>query len=326
MSVKFKELLEFIKEYGKARNYKVFLVFVMISTFFWLLIKFSRQYTSIVKYPITYISIPNEVVWGDRPTEYLYMSTTASGFQHLSYALNRKEISLDLSRLRSLGDAQYFLLPKEQISSIIQQLPSDIGLIYRSPDSIYFDLSKKISKKIPVILKDSLLLSPSFQFTQNIIINPDSVTVSGPSSLVSKIDKVETELFFKDNIRKSSTTAVKLKSLGIDKVELSDTKVDVSLQVEQFTQNSINVPIIIRNVPKGYLLKIFPDEVKVTFNTGLSNFESVKQSSFRIVADYNKIKEGNTHIIPLEQVFINEKIVLIKIEPSEVEFLLRKIK
>jgi hypothetical protein len=325
MRVKFKELLEFLKEYGKARNYKVFLVFVMMSTFFWLLIKFSKQYTSIVKFPITYISIPDGVVWGDRGEEYLYMSTTSSGFQHLAYVLDRKEIELDLSKLRSLGNDQYFLLPREQISSIIQQFPSDLGLIYRSPDSIFFDLSKKIDKKIPVVLHDSLLLAPSFQFAKEVVVFPDSITISGPTSLVSKIDKIETELYFKDNIRESSTSAVMLKSLDIDKVELSDEKVDVTILVEQFTQNSINVPIIIRNVPKGYLLKIFPDKVKVTFNTSLSNFESVKQSSFRIVADYNKIKEGNSHIIPLEQVFMEDKIVLIKMNPSEVEFLLRKI-
>ena len=325
MSVKFKELLEFLKEYGKARNYKVFLVFVMISTIFWLLIKFSKYYTTIVKYPVTYISIPNGVVWGNREDEFLYISTTSSGFQHLSYALNSKEIDLDLSRLRNLGNDQYFLLPEEQISSIIQQFPSDLGLIYRGPDSMFFDLSKKIDRKIPVVLRDSLLLAPSFQFTHKVVVSPDSITISGPSSLVSKIDKIETELFFKENIRKSSTSSVRLKAFDLDKIELSNRRVDVSVKVEQFTQNSIDVPIIIRNVPKGYLLKIFPDEVKVTFNTGLSNFESVKQSSFRIVADYNKIEEGNSQIIPLEQVFINDKIVLIKIEPSEVEFLLRKI-
>ncbi|MCK5907776.1 MAG: YbbR-like domain-containing protein [Flavobacteriales bacterium] len=325
MSVKFKELLEFIKEYGRAKNYKVFLVFVMISSFFWLLIKFSKEYTSIVKFPVTYVSIPNGVVWGDRGEEYLYISTTTSGFQHLSYAFSTEEITLNLSRLRSLGNDQYFLLPKEQMNSIIQQVPSDLELTYRSPDSIFFDLSKKINKRIPVVLNDSLLLAPSFQFVEDIVISPDSITISGPSSMVSIIENVETELFFKDNIRKNSTSVVKLKSLGADRVEVSDNKVKVSMKVEQFTQNTINVPIIIRNVPKGYLLKIFPDEVAITFNTGLSNFESVKQSSFRVVADYIKIEEGNSQIIPLKQISIDNKIELIKFEPSEVEFLLRKI-
>ena len=325
MSVKFKELLEFIKEYSKARNYKVFLVFVMISTFFWLLIKFSKEYTTLVRFPIKYTSVPNDMVWGEIPKNSLHISTTASGFQHLGYAFGGKKIYLDMSKIRSLGNDQFFLLPEEQISSIIRQFPSNLELIYRSPDSIFFDLSKKINKKIPVVLNDSLILAPSFQFVEKAAINPDSITISGPASLVSKVEEIETELFFKENIRKNNTETVRLKPLNIDKVEISESIVNVSLSVEQFTQNTIEVPIIIRNVPEGYLLKIFPDNIAVTFNTGLSNFESINQSSFHVIADYNKIDEDNSQFIPLDLKLLNDKAELVKFEPSEVEFLLRKI-
>lgn len=325
MQVRIKEIIGLIKDYGRAKNYKVFLVFVMISTFFWLLIKFSKQYTSIVSFPVTYTSVPSDMVWGEIPDVTLNMSTTTSGFQHLSYVFFKKKVEIDLSRIRNLGNEQYFLLPKEQFSSIIRQFPSDTKLVYRSPDTLFFDLSKKISKKIPVVLRDSLVLAPSFKFVEDVKISPDSITISGPSSIVSKINEIHTEFLLKDNIRKNSDVNLKLEHLGVDNVDMSDTKVDVSIRVEQFTQSTVNVPIIIRNVPKGYLLKIFPDEVAVTFNTGLSNFESVKQSSFRIVADYNKIDVGNSQFIPLEKVYIEDGIELVKIDPIEVEFLLRKI-
>lgn len=325
MKVKFNELLEFIKEYGKARNYKVFLVFVMISTIFWLLIKFSKEYTTLVSFSVIYDSVPSDMVWGAIPENSLQISTTASGFQHLGYAFGGKKIHLDMSEIRSSGNDQYFLLPEEQISSIIRQFPSNLELIYRSPDSIFFDLSKKISKKIPVILNDSLTLAPSYQFVETVSVRPDSILISGPASLVSKIEKIETELFVKENIRKNNTEVVRLKPLNIDKVESSVNMVNVSLRVEQFTQSKMDVPINIRNVPSGYLLKIFPDNITVTFNIGLSDFESINQSSFRVIADYNHIKEGNSQFIPLDLKLLNDKIELVKFGPSEVEFLLRKI-
>lgn len=325
MKVKFNELLEFIKEYGKARNYKVFLVFVMISTIFWLLIKFSKEYTTLVSFSVIYDSVPSDMVWGAIPENSLQISTTASGFQHLVYAFGGKKIHLDMSEIRSSGNDQYFLLPEEQISSIIRQFPSNLELIYRSPDSIFFDLSKKISKKIPVILNDSLTLAPSYQFVETVSVRPDSILISGPASLVSKIEKIETELFVKENIRKNNTEVVRLKPLNIDKVESSVNMVNVSLRVEQFTQSKMDVPINIRNVPSGYLLKIFPDNITVTFNIGLSDFESINQSSFRVIADYNHIKEGNSQFIPLDLKLLNDKIELVKFGPSEVEFLLRKI-
>ncbi len=325
MSVKFKELLEFIKDYSKARNYKVFLVFVMISTIFWLLIKFSKEYTTLVKFTVIYTSVPKDVVWDEVPKNYLYISTMASGFQHLGYAFGGKKIYLDMSEIRSLGNDQYFLLPEEQISSIMHQFPSNLELVYRNPDSIFFDLSRKIEKKIPVILKDSLSLAPSFQFKGKALISPDSILISGPESLVSEIDEIETEVLLKENIRENNTESVRLKPLNIDKVEMSESKVNVSLSVEQFTQNTIEVPIIIRNVPTGYLLKIFPDKIDVTFNTALSNFESINPSLFHVIADYNKIDVDNSQFIPLDLKLLNDKAELVKFEPSEVEFLLRKI-
>ena len=297
----------------------------MISTFFWLLIKFSKEYTTLVNFPVNYISVPTDMVWGEIPKNTLHISTTASGFQHLGYVLGSKKINIDMSKIRNSGSDQYFLLPEEQISSIIRQLPSNLELIYRSPDSIFFDLSKKISKKIPVILKDSLILESSYQFIEKTTISPDSITISGPASLVSQIEEVETELFFKENIRKNNSESVRLKPLNIDKVEVSESSVNVSLSVEQFTQNTIEVQIIIRNVPEGYLLKIFPDNIAVTFNTSLSNFELINKSSFHVIADYNKIDEDNSQFIPLDLKLLNDKAELVKFEPSEVEFLLRKI-
>ena len=216
-------------------------------------------------------------------------------------------------------------MPEDQFSSIIRQLPSNLELVYRSPDSIFFDLSKKIDKKIPVVLNDSLMLESSFKLTGKPIISPDSVIISGPASLVNKINEIVTELFFRENIRKNSTESVKLKPLNIDKLEISNYNVKVSLNVEQFTQNTINVSIIIRNIPEGYMLKIFPDNTNVTFNSSLSNFESIDKSSFHVIADYNKINKDNSKFIPLDLNLFNDKAELIKFEPSEVEFLLRKI-
>ncbi len=325
MSVKFKELLEFLKNYGKTRNYKVFLVFVVISTVFWLLIKFSKQYTTRISFEANYTSIPKDMVWGEVPKNTLNIRVTASGFQQLGFALWNKKVDLDVSKIRNLGHDQYYLLPKEQLGTIVQQFPNNMELVYLSPDSIFFDLSKKIDKKIPVRLKDSLILAPSFKLLKEVTISPDSVIISGPASKVSKIEEIETEYYYKDDIRKSYTEYVKLKPLGIDKIEISNTRVDVSVSVEQFTQNTINVPIIIRNVPKGYLLKIFPDNVDVTFNTSLSSFESIKQTSFYVIADYNKIDKDNSEFIPLDIKVLNDKAEFIKVSPSEVEFLLRKI-
>jgi hypothetical protein len=73
------------------------------------------------------------------------------------------------------------------------------------------------------------------------------------------------------------------------------------------------------------MLKIFPETVEITFNTSLSNFESVNESSFLIFADYNKITEDNTQLIPIDVSPLTDNVEIVKISPTDVEFLLRKI-
>ena len=325
MSVRIKELMSVIGSYTKTRNYKSFMIFVIISSFFWTLIKLSKEYTTQVVFTTNYISAPDNVVWDNSLHENIKISTTATGFQLIGYAFGSNMVDVDVSNLRSLGDDQYYIMPKRQLGSIIEQLPRNIKLVYQSPDTIFFDLSKRVDKKIPVILNDSLLLAPSFQFIDEIKIKPDSIVISGPSSFISKINNVQTKLYFKENIRSSINDKVLIDRIDNEKITMSDMNVNIRVGIEKFTQNRIEVPIVIENMPKGYLLKIFPNKASIIFNTRLSNYEDVSKSSFYVVADYNKLKDYNNQYIPIEVKLLSDKIHIVGVEPTEVEYLLRKI-
>jgi len=325
MSSKFKTLLRNLENYIKGRNYKVFLVFVFISTLFWLLIKFSKQYTVIDHFSVNYISIPEKLSWGEMEEHTLELSVLANGFQQLNYAFGGKDVDLDMSKVKRYSEGKYYLLPQEQLGKIIKQFPSTVSITYQNVDTLFFDFSKKVNKKVPIKLVDSLELAKSYNYMYPVFLKPDSVVVTGPLSIVKDIEFVETYKIIKTDIRKSCVSTVNLKKNKDDRILFSTNSVDVNINVERYTQNTMIVPVVLENVPQGFMLKIFPDNVKIIYNTGLSNFESIKPASFEIVADYNKLKDGHVQFIPLDVNVLSKKIDLIRVEPSDVEFLLRKI-
>ncbi|MEN8138954.1 MAG: YbbR-like domain-containing protein [Bacteroidota bacterium] len=321
----YREIVKLIKNYSKGRNYRVFFVFVFISTLFWLLIKLSKSYTVTDDFSVKYISVPENLSWSKIDEANLSLEVSGSGFQMLNYTLTGKKIEVDLSELKKYSDGQYYVLPEEQFILIKQQFPGSVGLSYNGPDTIHFDFSKKVSKKIPVILNYSLDLDKSYKFLEPVSIKPDSITISGPSSVVTEIDSIETVYFERKNLRESTKSTIAFKSLEDDRVELSVKAVSVEIKIEQFTQNRINVPVAFENIPQGFLLKTFPDNVELIFNAGLSDCESIKPTHFEVVADYDSLKSDDAATIPLKVNVLSDKVDLIRVEPAEVEFLLRKI-
>ncbi|MCK5781237.1 MAG: YbbR-like domain-containing protein [Flavobacteriales bacterium] len=325
MKNSFKELIESIISYGDGRNYRVFFVFVLASTFFWFLIKFSKTYTVPRDFTVEYVSIPNNLAFGKIEKSKISIDVMTNGFQLLNYAIVDKDVEIDLSRIKKSNKSQYYIRPEEQISLIKQQFPSGVSIELIGPDTIYFDFSKKLEKRVVVKLNSKIELANSFKFRSPIKLSQDSITVSGPSSIVSDINFVETKLLEMKNVRESSLRTVRLKKFDDSRIKLSSKTLKVQVDVEKFTQNTISVPVVVENVPTGFLLKTFPDNVAITFNTGLSDFKSINKTSFEVIADYNHLKDGNTQTIPLKINVLSDKVDLIRVSPLDVEFLLRKI-
>jgi hypothetical protein len=286
-------------------------------------IKFSKDYTVDEVYQVEYTSIPSDLVWDELPETELQMRTTSSGFSHIKYKLFGKKVKLSLTYLKKKNENDYFLIPKEQIGRISNQFPSNSNSILNQPDTILFDFSKKVEKKVPVVFKGNITLAKSFMLKDQITISPDSVVISGPESLVSSIDSVFTDEVELLDVSTSIEQNIAIAEIENKRVELRQKSVSLNLSVEKFTQNTISIPIIVENVPGKFILKPFPDKVDVIFNTGLSDFKNIKASSFKAVIDFNMTKDEDLTSLPVNVEVLNEKAQLIRVSPSSVEFILR---
>jgi hypothetical protein len=310
----------------KRSNIKVFSVFLLISSLIWVVIKFSKDYTVDAVYQVEFTSVPSDLVWDELPETELQMRTTGNGFSHIKNKLFGKKIKVSLTYLKKKNENDYFLLPKEQIGRISNQFPSNSNLFINQPDTILFDFSKKVSKRVPVKFNGNISLAKSFMLKDDIKLTPDSVLVSGPESIINSIESIDSEEFEFADVNNSIEQNIALNKPESKRIELSDNNVVLSVEVEKYTQNTLSVPIIVQNVPEKYILKTFPDRVDVIFNTGLSDFKNIKESSFRAVIDFNLTNDKDLTSLPVNVEVLNEKAQLIRVSPSSVEFILRSTK
>lgn len=308
------------------RKVITFLFCVLISIFFWLMMSLSKEYDITVSYPVEYVNAPKDrVISNDLPSE-INIEIHAKGFYLLANKFKKAQtVYIDLKTSHPTGIKNYyFLLTNARLSKVMEQFSSRIRLLRISPDTIYLNYNKKVTKHVPVKANIALTVDNAYQLADSIRLVPDHIDVSGSSDMVSKIDYVETvPVTIKDLDVSKAFTLDLIKGPENSSVELSETQVRALITVKKFTEASVELPVEAINLPAGYSLKAFPDKVTVKYNVAYDNYQNINTSQFRAVIDYRKAEPGSNKLkITLEK--YPQGIRAIKLNPEKAEYIIKK--
>ena len=120
---------------------------------------------------------------------------------------------------------------------------------------------------------------------------PDSITISGPDKILSKLSEIETVPMSYENLDDTLTEKIQLKK--ISNINFSKKIVNIILPIEKYTENEIKIPVEIINCPDSLKLIIFPNEVKLTYKIGLSRYKTIGEFNFKAVVDFSQATEKN---------------------------------
>ena len=155
-----------------------------------------------------------------------------------------------------------------------------------SPDTLFFEFADRIFKKVPVVSQLNLVPASQYMIKGNIQFDPDSITISGANPIVDTIEQVYTRQLDLLDLNKNYNDEVDLAK--IRNVIFSDYEVDVTINVEKFTEGSQKVKLNVINVPDSLIIRTFPKEITVTYFVALSDYEKVLPQLFEAVVDYNE--------------------------------------
>jgi YbbR domain-containing protein len=281
------------KEYKAKQKIFTFLFFLVLATIFWLLNALDHNYSTNTVYPLRYIhQLPDKEMVGEIPSE-ITLNIGGRGYSLLWNKLTVAQHPLTL-RVMSLSfydipsdSNHYFILTKNLKETLQRQLGSELVLNYISPDTIFYNFSTIIRKKVPVEPNVDIEFEKQFMLGSSIISQPDSIIISGPHSLIDTINKVQTLYKKFEKVDKSFSIELKLKP--IDGAYFVRKKVTLTFPVDKFTESSVFVPIKVINQPDSMRMKTFPSGVRVSFIVSLENFNKATTQQFRVIVDYNGI-------------------------------------
>lgn len=305
----------------ERRRISVFFTCLVLSGIAWVFTMLSNEYDFKVKQVLRYRNGPQKRAFYNLQSDTISATIRGTGWKMLFSRINfnAEPVTVDLHTL----DSRNFVVLSSQISEINARRESDQQIVSFDPDTLYFDLASRVTRRVPVQLVSKLDYQHQFMQSDDISIKPDYVTVTGPASLVNKISAWKTDTLKADSIGESIMQDINLKPSSEGSINIYPKAVRVIVPVDEFTEKTLEVPVKI--IDKGnYSVKVFPENVKVTFTTSLSKFAETDADLFEATIDMDLWSKNGYSSLPVKLTRMPAYTRVLKIEPQNVDFIVNK--
>jgi hypothetical protein len=321
----------FFKELFNPRNKEkiiAFMICLSLACFLWFLNSLEKRYTDRISVPVDYINLPKNKKSSGQLPQKLDMTVNATGYTILQHKLQLlvSPLLLDVDELtdhnlESKYISKYPITTNNHKEEIARQISNDMEIINIRPDTIYFNMSLVIDKKIKVHPVVKLTFFREFNLKSPPFTNPDSILVGGPQNILDTMKAVNTRLYSYQNLSHNLLRKVKLDL--IPEITSNTRQVLLNIPVEQFTEATFEIPIRILNTPDSLLVKTFPATVKVSCKVGLSEYSNLNGNNFTAIINYKDISR-TTSKLPVELSRFPKKVLAPDYYPKEVEYVIER--
>ncbi len=306
-----------------------FLVFVVLSTVFWFLVALNKDYTSYVNIPVRYTHFgDNKLLVNELPQRFSVQLRT-SGFSLMFYHLGLIDTDLvidypaDIGTRMSKGQKETTITSAILIDIFSKQMPPDVQVTDVKPRLLTVYFSEKAEKRVPLINDVTYTLARQFTIKDSLRISPMFVTITGPASLLNEINSVKTEHIELKNLSGPINRKVKLLPLE-NEVQLLPAEVSMTIDVEKYTEGVVELLVEPIGLNPLYTIRIVPEKVKVKYLVGLSRYESIVNSMFKVVVDLSSQEEKPVNKLKVDVVSHPSFVEVVEIQPAKVDYILRK--
>ena len=302
---------------------KTFISFLVASFLIWLLITFSKEYTTVITYAVSYKNIPQNKLLQEAPINKIDITVKASGFKILRSNFRNKKIQLEASKLQRKEHFKFYFLTKNQVMKIQKQLLFGVELKEIAQDTIYLNLGLLTSKKVALKPNLDINYHVGYDLLNKIKISPDSIVISGPKAQVEKTNYLGLSKLKLEDVKSDFSEEVTILKSN-NNFKISDLKTTISGSVDKFTEGKLQVPFTTKNLPKDINLTTLSEKVEIVFVVALSNFSKISEASFKVECDYLTSEKNNLGYLIPKVILAPDFIKSIKIIPKKIDFLIQK--
>lgn len=309
----------------------IFLMCLVFSFLAWLSIKLSKETTTTFPVTLQITNLPDSLIFTQQTDSVIAISLQTNGVRLFSnpFFSRKNTIGIDYGSLQKprgqRSDLFFYTATQAELKySLENDIPA--SNVSANPDTIFFSATRAFRKKVPVVVERNIRFRPGFRQYNFPVIIPDSVYVTGPEFLRDSVNFIKTSPIVSNDADKNIEVKTTLINPWRNRnVTFSETEVNVTLQIEEFTEATIELPISldcpqINENYSGTKILLFPDKVTVHYLVALKDISSINPSMFKSKVFCPDTLQQTDNRLPVE---INEHpglVEIIRLRPSEVEY------
>lgn len=306
----------------ERKRLTVFLTCLVFSVVTWLAIALSGKYRYKADTRITFIDAPDSKAYHPLQDDSVSLEVEGSGWQLLFSRLRINPESIEVS-LRNLNSKNYVVF-SNQLYRINSQLESHQRIISVSPDTLFFDFSRRKVKKVPVRLKRDFDFEKNFGISGPIKISPSRIVVNGAVEDVRNIQSWSTVPLKATKLKANFTTKLMLNTApSSSSVDIYPQYIKVEVPVDRFTEKVLEIPVSVIN-GKAKDVKLLPEKVKVTMYVALSNYANLDRDSIVATVNLHDWTERGADQLPVSFIKIPKYTKILRVEPQVLDFFVYK--
>ena len=276
-------------EAANKRRIYIFILCVFISTLFWLFNKLSQETSATLSTPIVFVSFPDGLVAASQSDSIIHYRLKSTGIRIIRafWLLPSDTLFIQSDALpvtRRDGKNLYFIDENRLNAMLANRFTQWSNVENVHPDTVFVELVAVISKRLPVKLDADITFEQRFRPYGDITIEPDSILVTGPETILDTLRFVATEHWSSGRLRQNTQQMLRLKKpLPLKSLHLETEKIQLTIPVAEFTESSIELPLQVIS-PEGSSpanVRLFPNKVTVNYLVALNDYASVNEQMFR---------------------------------------------
>lgn len=304
-----------------GRNVLTFLVFLLISTIFWILMALNDEVQEDYKVPLRLEEFPKQVtvISGIVPTVNVTVKDKGSALAKFAWGA-KPILKLRYDEFTRPSD-NHLLFSEAQLNSALRGVfGSSASVVAVKPDSLHLYYTTNPGIPVKVIVDADITTLPQYEAFGSPRISTDSVMLY--SNLKERLQIKELPTAPISLSRLSDTTTVEVSLLVPEGMRAIPSKVRVTFPVEPLVSKTRKLKVEAVNVPAGMRLIPFPAIVEATYLLPKSTYASAN-STLRVTVDYNDIASGKKSL-PLRLSGVPPYYQSARLATQEVEYIIEQ--
>mgnify|MGYP005839821017 FL=1 len=303
------------------KNLLIIALSILFSVILWVFVSLSSDFSTSIDVPIKFFNVPEGFVPDSLSSNQVKVKVKGSGWNIITTLLTSKnEYYVDASknpRKKNSLELKTFTQENPWLTSKLQVLEV-------KPDTISFSFEKIGYAKLKVVPVLNLEFKSSYGLASDVIVNPDSVLVSGPIQLVSSLKEIETENLELKSVSERIEREVKLKVLAGLKIE--ETFAKIILDVQRIVEHSYDdIVVRVTDIPNDRDVVLLPNKITVQLRGGIDVLGKLDKENIIASIPYRDIVLDTLGFVkPIITFPKNTKLVSVK--PERLSYVIKKFR